>query len=626
MDNTINLLPDNIANQIAAGEVIQRPASVIKELVENAMDAGATEIIIEIKHAGKTLIQVIDNGKGMAPMDARMAFERHATSKIHTADDLFALTTMGFRGEALASIAAVAQVVLQTRQEDAEMGTRIELEASKVTASQPIVCSKGANFAVKNLFFNVPARRKFLKADDTEFKHIITEVQRIAIVHPQVSFALSHNEQLTFKLTPTSQKQRIVDLFGRRLIDSLLTLDADTPLAHITGYVGRASASRKRGALQHFFVNGRYMRHPYFHRTVLNAYESMIPAGEQPEYFIFLNVDPSSIDVNIHPTKTEIKFEAESDIGKILYSMVREVLMKGAAVPSIDFDETNPIDLPTFVPLDIVDMEIPPIISPAKPPLPTEAYVPLDTAELPEQFRLPDMSDWSSFYETFEAGRSRTERVRTVPSSITKKEVIVPSRIIEPTPIVEERNTPSSIVLCGEYAIVSEGGEIRIVHLRRARMKIIYEEYMGMLKKDTILPNRLIFPELIDLGVKEANLLESHLDALHTLGFEISDMGGGTYAINGIPCGLKAGNESELLLDIIEECAACERSTEEVVRHRLVSRLTMLRLQSERLTPGTEMASAIVAELSVLPDNTVAPDGKTIVSIVTAKELTKRFA
>lgn len=339
MDSLIRLLPDNIANQIAAGEVIQRPASVVKELVENAIDAGATDIQIEIKDAGRTLIQVIDNGKGMAPMDARMAFERHATSKIRQAEDLFALTTMGFRGEALPSIAAVAHVSLQTRTSDSEQGIRVELEGSKVTGSTPVVCPVGANFSVKHLFFNVPARRKFLKTDDTEFRHIISEIQNVAAVRPDISFTLRHNEVVTLKLDPSSPKQRIIDLFGKRLSENLLTIDMETPLAHIRGFVTKASASRKRGAQQYFFVNDRYMKHPYFHRMVMNAYGGLIPQGEAPEYFLFFSVDPASIDVNISPTKTEIKFEAETDIASILYSAVREILMMGAAVPSLDFDD-----------------------------------------------------------------------------------------------------------------------------------------------------------------------------------------------------------------------------------------------------------------------------------------------
>lgn len=639
MDNVINLLPDNIANQIAAGEVIQRPASVIKELVENSIDAGATDIVIEIKQAGKTLIQVIDNGKGMAPMDARMAFERHATSKIKSADDLFALTTMGFRGEALASIAAVAQIVLQTRPHDAEMGTRVEIEGSKVIESSSVVCAPGANFAIKNLFFNIPARRKFLKADDTEFKHIITEVQRVATVHPEVQFTLVHNDQLVFKLRETSLKQRIIDLFGKRLVDILLSVDTATPLVNITGFVGRASASRKRGALQHFFVNGRYMRHTYFHRSVMNAYEGMIPPGDQPEYFIFLEVDPSSIDVNIHPTKTEIKFEAEGDISKILYSSVREVLMKGAAVPSINFEEDNPIDIPTFVPVDIKDMAEPPIISSrissggatssVTPSVAGTDYT-LDTlGELPQEFQLPDMSDWDEFYRNFEANRTSVERSSSAgaPRTITVGSSTLISSSL--TPEVEEipssLNEVPELVIFGGYAFVSGEKDLRIIHLRRARAKIIYEEYMEAIGQESIISNRLLFPQLIDLGIKEAKLLEAHQTSLQSLGFDISEMGKNSYAINAIPYGMPAGNEADLLLEILEECNAMDKSSEEVVYHRLVSALTAYRMKHEDGYYTHTAVAQMISKINKSVGNLLAPDGKVIVSVMTPKELAKRF-
>ncbi|MDO4695728.1 DNA mismatch repair endonuclease MutL [Porphyromonas sp.] len=643
MDNIINLLPDNIANQIAAGEVIQRPASVIKELVENSIDAGATEIVIEIKQAGKTLIQVIDNGKGMAPMDARMAFERHATSKIKTADDLFSLTTMGFRGEALASIAAVAQIVLQTKPHDADMGTRVEIEASKVINSSPVVCSPGANFSIKNLFFNIPARRKFLKADDTEFKHIVTEVQRVAVVHPSTCFTLTHNDQLVLKLESTSLKQRVIDIFGKRFIDILLSLETNTPLVNITGFIGRASSSRKRGAQQHFFVNGRFMRHPYFHRSVMNAYEGMIPAGDQPEYFIFFDVEPSSIDVNIHPTKTEIKFEAESDIGKILYSAVREVLMKGAAVPSINFDEDNPVDIPTFVPMDISDMNEPPIVSSringggrsgayltssSSESEQDENYSLPVFSDLPKEFQLPEISDWDEFYRSFEANRILIDRPSsaTVPKSVTVgSSMLIPSSMIgKPEP--QEILLPGDkVIVFGEYGIISRDKELLIVHLYRARTKIIYQEYMDAIGRENIISSPLLFPELIDLGIKEARILDSYRDSLQLLGFDISEMGKSSYAINAIPYGMPAGNEGELLLEILDECSSVDKSSEEVIHHRLVTALTEFRLKHESPMFTAEDASQVISKLMKIPNYLTSPSGKTIVSVITTKELIKRF-
>lgn len=314
MSDVIRLLPDSVANQIAAGEVIQRPASVVKELVENAIDAGATHIDVSVKDAGKTLIQVIDDGKGMSETDARLAFERHATSKIKEAADLFALRTMGFRGEALASIAAVAQVELRTRMEGEEFGTQIQIAGSKVESQEVVSCAKGSNFAVRNLFFNVPARRKFLKSNQTELSNILTEFERIALVNPNVSFTLYHNDTEMLNLPAIQLRQRIMGVFGKKLNQDLLSFQIETSMVKIHGYIGKPESARKKGARQFFFVNGRYMRHPYFHKAVADAYEGLIPVGEQVSYFVYFEVDPANIDVNIHPTKTEIKFENEQAI------------------------------------------------------------------------------------------------------------------------------------------------------------------------------------------------------------------------------------------------------------------------------------------------------------------------
>ena len=304
MSDVIRLLPDSVANQIAAGEVIQRPASVIKELMENAVDAGATHIDVVVADAGKTSIQVIDDGKGMSETDARLAFERHATSKIREASDLFALRTMGFRGEALASIAAVAQVELRTRMADEELGTRLVISGSKVEGQEPIATPKGSNFIVKNLFYNIPARRKFLKSNHTELNNILVEFERIVLVNPEISFTLHHNDVEVFNLPASLKRQRIMGVFGKKMDQDLLSMNVDTTMVKINGFIGRPEASRKKGARQYFFVNGRYMRHPYFNKAVADAYEHLIPSDEEVPYFIYFDIDPANIDVNIHPTKT----------------------------------------------------------------------------------------------------------------------------------------------------------------------------------------------------------------------------------------------------------------------------------------------------------------------------------
>ena len=347
MSDIIHLLPDSVANQIA-GEVIQRPASVIKELVENAIDAEAQEIHVLVTDAGKTCIQVIDDGKGMSETDARLAFERHATSKIRQAADLFALRTMGFRGEALASVAAVAEVELKTRMANEELGTRIVIAGSKVESQEAVSCPKGSNFSIKNLFFNIPARRKFLKANSTELSNILTEFERIALVHPEVAFYLYSNDTELFNLPAMPLRQRILAVFGKKLNQHLLSVDVDTTMVKVSGFVAKPETARKKGAHQYFFVNGRYMRHPYFHKAVMDAYEQLIPAGEQISYFIYFDVDPANIDVNIHPTKTEIKFENEQAIWQIVSAAVKESLGKFNAVPSIDFDTEGMPDIPAF--------------------------------------------------------------------------------------------------------------------------------------------------------------------------------------------------------------------------------------------------------------------------------------
>lgn len=619
MDSLIKLLPDNIANQIAAGEVIQRPASVIKELVENAVDAGATEIQIEIKEAGRTLIQVIDNGKGMAPIDARMAFERHATSKIRKADDLFALTTMGFRGEALPSIAAVAHVILQTRTEDSEQGIRIELEGSKVVGSEPVVCPVGANFSIKHLFFNVPARRKFLKTDETEYRHIINEVQNIAAVRPRIAFTLRHNETISLRLDPTSPKQRIIDIFGKRLQDHLLTIETETPLVQIRGFVTKNTAGRKRGAQQYFFVNERYMKHPYFHRMVLNAYSGLMPEGESPEYFLFLTVDPASIDVNISPTKTEIKFEAETDIASILYSSIREVLMMGAAVPSLDFDNDNPLNIPVaqsnsgknFFPE-------PPTISP-EVEVSSKMNSRGDTTQniqlLEGDFKMPDLSDWDKFYEEFESQRLQTKAP-------------TPRQVPLVTPTKEEETKPIEIpkpMIYGRYALFSHPMGLAIADLTRVRYKIFYEIVKSGYKAGGATSQRLLFPSLIELSAKEADLLKKHLELLTRLGFDFSDMGQNSFSIDAIPDGITAGSEELLLIQLLTECSGGSKGQEENILEALLQQLIHFRVEQSPSKFTPEEAQALLTQLMELPEHLVTPEGKTIISIITNKELEQRF-
>ena len=410
MSDIIRLLPDSVANQIAAGEVIQRPASVIKELVENAIDAGAQHIDVLVTDAGKSSIQVIDDGKGMSETDARLSFERHATSKIREAADLFALRTMGFRGEALASIAAVAQVELRTCVEGEELGTKLVIAGSKVESQEAISCPKGSNFCVKNLFFNVPARRKFLKSNQTELSNILTEFERIALVNPNVSFTLYHNDAELFNLPAIQLRQRIMGVFGKKINQDLLSLDVDTTMVRISGFVARPESARKKGARQYFFVNGRYMRHPYFHKAIMDAYEHLIPVGEQVSYFIYFDVDPGNIDVNIHPTKTEIKFENEQAIWQILAAAVKETLGKFNAVPSIDFDTEGMPDIPAFESSPYAGIQ---------PPKTTynPDYNPFNTSAVPpSSYSSKPSRDWEQLYEGLEHHSSAQHIQKSYPT------------------------------------------------------------------------------------------------------------------------------------------------------------------------------------------------------------------
>ncbi|MDR1937408.1 MAG: DNA mismatch repair endonuclease MutL, partial [Tannerellaceae bacterium] len=416
MSDIIHLLPDSIANQIAAGEVIQRPASVVKELIENAIDAGAKHIRVYIKDAGRTLIQVVDDGKGMSETDARMAFERHATSKISTAGDLFALNTMGFRGEALASIAAVAHVELRTRLRGTELGTRLSIAGSDIQEIEADACDEGSVFSVKNIFFNVPVRRKFLKSNEVEFRYIINEFERVALVNPQVRMSLYRDDMEIFNLSESNLRQRIVNVCGKGFNQKLLSVDVQTSLLTISGFTGRPNSCRKRGALQYFFVNGRFMKHSYFHKAIMQAYEHLIPVGEMPDYFIYFTLDPASIDVNIHPAKTEIKFEDEQSVWQILLAAIREALAKSSSVPSIDFNTEGAIDIPVYTSgnnnshaLKMPGVQV------------DTAYNPFETTSSPP--RKSSKFDWAKLYKGFEEERKPQPDVEIPQNEMIEEQV-----------------------------------------------------------------------------------------------------------------------------------------------------------------------------------------------------------
>ena len=613
-EDLIHLLPDSVANQIAAGEVIQRPASVVKELVENAVDAGATTIQVRLTDAGRTNIQVIDNGKGMSETDARMSFERHATSKIREAEDLFALYTFGFRGEALPSIAAVAQVELKTRREADELGTVIHMAGSKLESQEVEMCPVGTNFQVKNLFFNVPARRKFLKSNQTELNNVMAEMERIALVNPEIAFSLYHNEVELMNVPQATMRQRIQHLFGKKLGQELLSVEVDTTLVSIKGCVGVPESSRKKGAHCFFFVNGRYMRHPYFHKAVMEAYTHLIPATDQVPYFLYFTVDPSRIDVNIHPTKTEIKFEDEQAIWQILMASVREVLGRSNMAPTIDFDVADCPDIPVFS-----GDTLPP------PPMPTvdTSYNPFKQSGGSEGYKRPS-TRWEDFYKGVEGssvGRevrfdSSTEEILPwdIADGVSNSNEVIPKQLFE---VEEERcKCTDCFQYKGRYIVTSMKSGIMLVDQHLAHVRILFERYLGQLGSQTAVSQGMLFPEMLELSVAQATIMESLLDDFSRLGFDISNMGGGSFAIQGVPEGIAGLAPSKLVSDMLSSALEKGGVSKEDI-HRGMA-LTMAR--SSALVVGEVLSNAemvnLVDELLACDMPGYTPDGrKTFVTI-----------
>ena len=461
MSDIIQLLPDSVANQIAAGEVIQRPASVIKELVENSVDAGAKNIQIQVIDAGKTTILVTDDGKGMSATDARLSFERHATSKIRKADDLFALHTMGFRGEALASIAAVAQIELKTRQESDEVGTLLSISGSRFVGQEPCSCAVGSSFSVNNLFYNVPARRKFLKSNSTELNNIITAFERIALVYPDIAFTLQSNGTELFNLKAGVLRQRIIDIFGKRLNQELLSVKVDTTMCRINGYVGKPESARKKGAHQYFFVNGRYMKHPYFNKAVMAAFERLVPTGEQVPYFLYFEVAPEDIDVNIHPTKTEIKFENEVPIWQILSAAVKEAVSMFNDIPSIDFDTEGRPEIPVYNPTE--NVEVPKVkYNPDYNPFRNSSEAPRSSSP---------SNRWEELYQNLQKPSQETELFS---SKMTLPDI---QEEEEPTENVIEEKSPSHYQYKGRYIMTAVKSGLMIIDQHRAHVRILFDRY-----------------------------------------------------------------------------------------------------------------------------------------------------
>lgn len=636
MSDIIKLLPDSVANQIAAGEVIQRPASVIKELVENAIDAGATSIQIVLKDAGRTLIQVIDNGKGMSDTDARLAFERHSTSKISKAEDLFSLQTMGFRGEALASIAAIAQVELRTRAKGAQLGTKIMINASKCESQEPDMCPEGSNFMIKNIFFNVPARRKFLKSNQVELSNIIKEYEKLALVNHHVDFSLSNNDKLLNKFSGGSFKQRIASLWGAKVDQQLVPLNTDTSLVRITGFVSKPEGARKRNFLQFLFVNGRFMRHPYFHKAIISSYSELIPDDEQPNYFLNFSVDPKSIDVNIHPTKTEIKFENELPIWQILAAAVKESLGRFSAVPQIDFDTIDAPEIPAFNDHTVVTAPedgIDPTYNPFKPQSKSSAgggssYHPQSAGNFGGYSSNP-LPDWEKLYQNFEKGKqegiaSITEQdVEDSFSDIGEVEPVnngVQAEIITP-----DMSSAMCMQMKGRYILSPIKSGLMIVDQHRAHVRVLFEQYIKQLDATTISSQRVLFPEVLQLTTSQNIILKELEPEMEKIGFNLAQLSGNDWSINAVPAGMENVNIKDTILQVIDEVSMGGTSITTKVYESIALRVAKSAAIPYGKTMLQEEMDTLLSKLLCLPNPNYTPDGKTIISVLSNDQLEKMF-
>lgn len=633
MSDVIKLLPDSVANQIAAGEVIQRPASVIKELVENSIDAQATSIQIILKDAGRTLIQVIDNGVGMTDTDARLAFERHSTSKIRKADDLFSLHTMGFRGEALASIAAISQLELRTCKRGADIGTHLVINASKCESQEPDVCQPGCNFMIKNIFFNVPARRKFLKSNQVELSNIVKEFEKLALVNPTVDFTLIHNDNTMYQLMSGTFKQRILSIFGRSLDSQLIPITLDTTLAKIDGFVCKPENVRKRNFLQFLFVNGRYMRHPYFHKAILTSYDQLIPNDTQPNYFLNFTVDPETIDVNIHPTKTEIKFENEAPIWQILSAAVKESLGRFSVGPSIDFDTEDAPEIPVYQQGVHSDIEAPNIdLDPS--------YNPFETAIKPSSDRsgakkesyhrewMPQQQpqmDWEKLYQNFES--SKLMGIEAVEPDDT--DLSITAHIPSDSDNLHENttDTPTNVIVQfkGKYLLTPIKSGLMLIDQHRAHVRILYDRYLKQMSSDNIVSQSILFPEVMHLTVSQNLIIEELHDEIEQVGFNLANLGGNDWSINGIPAGVEGVDVKDLLLQVIDSIIEGGDSiSNKIFEHIALTVADKAAIPYGRILQQEEMEQ-LLGDLLKLPQPNYTPTGKTIICTMSLDQITKMF-
>lgn len=635
MSDIIHLLPDSVANQIAAGEVVQQPSSAIKELVENSVDAGAKHITVYIKDAGRTLIQVIDDGIGMSETDARMAFERHATSKISKADDLFTLHTMGFRGEALASIAAVAQVDMRTKRAEDEIGTRIEISGAKIVASEPVACPKGTNLAVKNLFFNVPGRRKFLKKDSVEFGNIVKEFERLALVNPGVELTLIHNDVTVHRLAATTVKQRIIDLFGKSMAVQLIPVSTETPLVKLEGFICMPEYARKKGALQFLTVNGRNMRHPLFQKAVQTCYENLIAHDAKPNYFLDFEVAPDTIDVNIHPTKKEIKFVNEFAIRQIIIAAIRESLGRFNAVPAIDFESTDVPDIPAFIPDSEAkhDVEFDPSYNPfavvdngynAPSSDGHNVSVPSRITGSSDHGRRKVLNDWEKLYEGFNVNHSKEvpDELPNVTASAINQDVMTSSDTLD---MEVDMSIPGAFQVRNRFIVTPSHEGILVVDQHRAHLNVLYHSYLESMASQAVSGQTLLFPETIELSASESQILDSIIDKLADIGYALAYLGDNTWSINAVPSILVNANAANSVRRIIENAT----ETDDNIGDEINSIIAMGMSRAAAVKSGHKMTQKeiehLLSELFKLKSPALTPDGLPVMTLISGDQVAALF-
>ncbi len=609
MSEKISLMPDALANQIAAGEVVQRPASVVKELLENSVDAGAIEIKLMVKEAGKAMIQVTDNGSGMGPLDARMCFERHATSKIASSEDLFRLSTFGFRGEALASIAAVAEVELKTKREDDAIGQRILVSGSRVLEQEPVASNKGTQLTIRNLFFNVPARKVFLKSDNVEFRHIEDEFVRIAMSHPEVAFSLEHNGHLLYHLRSENLKQRIVALMGQSQLENLIPVDEPTRIVSLTGFVGKPSHSRRSRGQQFFFANGRFIKDAYLHHAVMSAYKDLLPEGHFPLYVLFMEIEPASLDVNVHPTKTEVKFEDEKAVYAILYSALRRSLAQFQLAPSLDFEAETVFNNPGarlsgntgFTPSPNTTTYSRPSSAGWNP---TNS----DLGGLPK----PPAQAWKSLYEAALKDASPNDEVQgNLPLEASGQEV---------------ENQKQVFQLHTAYIVAQIKSGMMVIDQNAAHERILFEQYLSRWQLQQSVPvQQILFPIRLELSVQDSQILRDNKDDLFQLGYDLTEFGPTTFLVQGLPVEQEGLDASKLILSLIDEVrhqVQLHRADRREALARTLARLQAIPL-GKHLTK-IEMEKLINQLFACqFPDYT--PDGRQTLFTLSLSEIAERL-